>query len=174
MIHEKWFIADTHFSHANTFLKFKNSDGTPLRPFTSNYEMDETMVQRWNEVVKDNDYVYHLGDVTFRLDGYFNGLMSRLKGTKRLIVGNHDKIGNYNLMRWFEKCELWKGFKEYNFTCTHIPLMLSSLKDGKFCVHGHTHANKLEDSHYINVCVETRDYRPVHLDTILEEIKRVE
>lgn len=172
MIHEKWFIGDTHFWHANTWLKFKNEDGTPMRPFSSTEEMNETMIDRWNEVVKDNDYVYHLGDVTFRYDEAFNELMSRLKGKKRLIVGNHDKIWNPSLMKWFEKADLWKGFKEFNFTASHIPQRLESLRDGAFNIHGHTHQNKMSDPHYINVCVETRNYYPVHLDTIGEEIRK--
>ena len=172
MKHEKWFISDTHFFHAN-MLKFTNADGSRVRPFNSLDEQHEIMVDRWNKLVKDNDYVYHLGDVTFQYHKPFNELMHRLKGHKRLIVGNHDKIWNRALQMTFEKVDLWKGFKEGNFTAVHIPLELKRLRDGAFCVHGHTHATKEADPHYINVCVETRDYAPVHMDTILEEIRKV-
>lgn len=170
MASEKWFISDTHFGHSN-ILKFKRADGSPVRDFKSCYEMDELMVKNWNSVVGSNDYVYHLGDVTFRYDGYFNNIMSRLNGKKRLIVGNHDKLMNPNLFRWFDKVEIWKGFKEHDFTISHFKLRLDSLRDGTFCVHGHTHQNIDPDPHYINVCVETRLYSPVHLDSILAEIK---
>ncbi len=129
------------------------------------------MVKKWNSVVKDHDFVYHLGDVTFKYDKDFNNLMSRLKGQKRLILGNHDKIKGTNLMDWFQKVDLWKGFKEHNFTASHIPLMLQSLRDGAYCVHGHVHQNSLNNPNYINVSVEVRDYTPVHIDTIGEEIK---
>ena len=173
MIHDKWFIGDTHFFHTNTWEKFKNDDGTPMRPFESTQVMNEHMITMWNSVVKENDYVYHLGDVTFRYDGAFVALMQRLKGKKRLILGNHDRIKGTKLMDFFEKVDLWKGFKEHNFTLSHMPLPLTGLRDGKFCVHGHTHQNILSDPHYINVCVETRNYTPVHLDTILAEIKKV-
>lgn len=172
MVHEKWFISDTHFLHNNILKFFKDeAHGQRLREFSSCKDMDEHMIKQWNSVVGVNDYVYHLGDVTFQYNGLFNEIMSQLKGKKRLIVGNHDKIWNPNLIRWFEKCELWKGFKEHNFTCTHIPARLDSLRDGKFNVHGHTHARNLADSFYINVSVEVRDYTPVHLDTIIKEIK---
>lgn len=171
MIHEKFFISDTHFFHDNTWKLFKKEDGSPLRPFTSNEEMHEYMVQRWNEVVKDNDYVYHLGDVTFDYGPKFNELMSRLKGQKRLIVGNHDKIWNPNLMRWFQKADLWKGFKEADFTASHIPLRLDSLRDGAFNVHGHTHWRDLQDPKYINVSVERWDFYPVHIEEITAIIK---
>ncbi len=169
-MHEKFFISDTHFFHAN-ILKFTGTDGKYIRDFTDVTAMNEYMVAKWNNVVRDNDYVYHLGDVTFDYGKEFNNLMSRLKGRKRLILGNHDKIKGTNLLQWFEKVELWKGFKEYNFTCSHIPLMLPSLRDGAYNVHGHVHQNSLKNPNYINVSVEVRDYTPVHIDTIAAEIK---
>lgn len=171
MAHDKWFISDTHFFHAN-MMKFKDDAGKPVRHFESVQEMNEYMVQKWNSVVKDHDYVYHLGDVTFDYGKDFNNLMSRLKGKKRLIVGNHDKIWNPALINNFEKVDLWKGFKEYNFTAVHIPLMLQSLRDGAYCVHGHVHQRSLNNPNYINVSVEVRDYTPVNIDEIGAEIKK--
>ena len=171
MKHEKWFIGCTHFFHAN-MLKFLKEDGTRVRSeFQSLEEMHEKLIENWNSVVKDNDFVYHLGDVTFQYHRPFNELMHRLKGDKRLIVGNHDRLKQEGLLQHFSKVMLWHGFKEENFTCTHIPARLDSLRDGKYNVHAHTHYRKLADPHYINVCVETRNYTPVNMDTILKEIK---
>lgn len=153
-------------------LKFVDDDGKPVRDFKSSFEMDETMVDNHNSVVKDADYVYFGGDVTFRYDGYFNNIMSRLKGRKRLIIGNHDKLQNPNLFRWFEKVDVWKGFPKENFTLSHFPMLLDSLRDGKFNVHGHVHIRSRKENNYINICVEVRNYTPVHMDTILEEIKQ--
>ncbi len=76
--HDKWFISDTHFFHAN-ILKFLNKQEQRIRPFQSLEEMHELMIERWNSVVKDRDYVYHLGDVTFQYHRPFNNLMHRLK-----------------------------------------------------------------------------------------------
>lgn len=170
-VHEKWFISDTHFFHEN-ILKFKDLSGRKTRPFQTIEEMHETIIENWNSVVNDNDYVYHLGDVTFRYGKEFNELMSRLKGRKRLILGNHDRLKGTDLMKWFEKVDLWKGFKEYNFTASHIPLMLQSLRDGAYNVHGHVHQNSLNNPNYINVSVEVRDYTPVHIDEISAEINK--
>lgn len=174
MIHEKWFTGCSHFFHDNTWKLFKRDDGTPLRNFTCNSDMHEHMIDKWNKYIKPEDYVYHLGDVTFQYHAGFNELMSRLNGRKRLIIGNHDKIWNPALMRWFEKADLWKGFKESNFTATHIPMPLEHLRDGAFNVHAHLHQNLKSDPHYINVCMDARDYWPVHLDDIVAEIRRVE
>lgn len=171
MVHNKFFISDTHFFHAN-ILKFTDDVGKKIRPWDDLEDMHEFMIKRWNSVVKDNDYVYHLGDVTFQYNGAFNNLMSRLKGKKRLIVGNHDKIWNPALQMHFEKVDLWKGFKEYNFTAVHIPLMLTSLRDGAYCVHGHVHQNSLNNPNYINVSCEVRDYTPVSIEEIGQEITK--
>src|SRR5215831_6143189 len=168
MIHDKWFISDTHFFHTN-MLKFVDEKGHRIRPFNSIEELHEIIIDNWNSVVKDNDFVYHLGDVTFRYHKPFNELMNRLKGQKRLIIGNHDKIWNPALMKWFDKAMIWHGFKEYDFTATHFPHRLDSLRDGKFNVHGHIHARHMEDLRYINVSVEVRSYTPVNIDQIVAE-----
>lgn len=137
--------------------------------------MDETMVKNWNNVVGPSDYVYHLGDVFLGgSEKWQNELLWSLNGQKRLIVGNHDKLKSKVLQNGFEKIEYWKGFSKENFTCTHVPHELGALRDGAYNVHGHIHNNLREDSHYINVCVEHTQYTPIHMDTILEEIKQRE
>lgn len=169
---DKWFISDTHFFHDNIIAYCG-------RPFANAEVMNECLVENWNKVVKPNDKVYHLGDVSCgkATGGYTDKdesrLLHSLNGHKRLIVGNHDPLKSDVLHRAFEKIDLWKGFKGDNFTCVHIPLPLKALRDGNFCVHGHIHNNNLEDPHYINVCVEQRNYTPVNLDTILAEIRTV-
>ncbi len=50
-----YFTADTHFGHCNV-IRFCD------RPFASAEEMDEAMIQNWNERVTGNDTVYILGD----------------------------------------------------------------------------------------------------------------
>ena len=88
----RFVISDTHFGHTNSWEKFKLEDGSPLRPFTSTEEMDETMIERWNAKVQPQDTVYHLGDVVINKK-YLN-LVSRLNGRKILIRGNHDIFGD--------------------------------------------------------------------------------
>lgn len=163
-----WFISDPHFWHANV-LKFLDKHGNRMRPFSSLEEMHETIIENHNRLVKPQDKVYWLGDITFQYHAGFSAIMSRLNGHKRLIVGNHDKIWNPALIKWFDKAMLWRGWKEHNFTASHIPLRLDSLRDGNYNVHGHVHCNSLQDPHYLNVCVEVRNYTPVHVDQLKAE-----
>ena len=177
MIHEKWVISDTHFYHRNTWAMFKKADGSPLRPFNSTEIMNATMFGNWNKVVGPTDYVYHLGDVTFEYSNKFFEQFMSLNGQKRLIVGNHDKLKEKSFINMFAKVELWKGVHENGklpWTMSHIPQRLESIRWGNINVHGHTHNVTLADPHYINVCVETRNYTPVHFDTIYEEIKQIQ
>ena len=53
-----WFTSDSHFGHRN-IITYSS------RPFSSVEEMDETLIQNWNSVVKPNDLIFNLGDVFF-------------------------------------------------------------------------------------------------------------
>lgn len=92
MFVQKFYISDTHFFHERIIRMC-------ARPFASIDEHDEAIVANWNSVVRDDDVVYHLGDVGFHLglnSDRMRTLFYRLKGRKHLIIGNHDvdKKGN--------------------------------------------------------------------------------
>lgn len=165
-----WFVSDTHFNHENIAVNFTLEDGSKARPFSSVEEMNELMIQRWNECVKDQDHVWHLGDVAFGSYQETTKILSRLKGKKRLLLGNHDKIKGDSLTRHFQKVTLWRMFKEHDFICTHVPLRRDQFRKVNFNLHGHTHHHVLPEPYYINLCVEHTNYAPVHLDEILTEI----
>jgi calcineurin-like phosphoesterase family protein len=174
----KFAISDTHFFHTKCWETFKRDDGSPLRHFTSTEEMNETMINNWNNVVKDEDTVYHGGDVTWVYKKEFRELMHRLKGRKILIFGNHDRLSKKIpvLLDFFERIELWKGFHELGFTFTHMPAFIDTLRDGDINCHGHTHYNQVLDSHgnpdprYVNLCVEMTDYAPVPFDVLRDTL----
>jgi len=153
-----WVISDTHFGHHN-IIKYQG------RPFDDAHHMNKVMVDNWNSRVADEDIVYHLGDV------YFNspGVLELLKGRKRLILGNHDNGKNQNLLNHFQKITVWRMFPEYGLLLTHVPVHTSAI-NGKVRanVHGHIHANKIDDPRYINVCVEHTDYMPVNIESLAQ------
>lgn len=160
-----WVTSDTHFNHGN-ILKFKNSDDTPVRDFDSVHEMNEVMVDNWNSVVKPGDKVYHLGDVFFGSKYHFKSLWPRLKGSKRLIVGNHDDVKFLSSGGFFQKVMLWRLFKEFGLILTHVPIHVDSFRVGSKNVHGHIHSNPSPEGPYQCVCVEQTNYTPVNIEEL--------
>lgn len=167
-------ISDTHFGHRNMY-KFKNSDGSKVREFDSPEEGDEIMIQRWNSVVRDNDLVYHLGDVAIPKRSI--KLMDALNGRKVLLGGNHD---NYKLKEYTPYFEDIRATTQVGkFILSHIPLHPDSIPR-KWCdgnIHGHLHARhvmkkklfwRVRDMRYINVSVEHIDYTPIDFERIRE------
>lgn len=165
-----WIISDTHFGHENTCTKFKRKDGTPLRPFPSAKVMDEVMVEKWNALIKPQDHVYHLGDVLINKKNF--PTLGLLNGHKRVVLGNHDIFPIDRYIEFFEKVYGARVWEKQGIIFSHIPLALSNLVDrGWVNIHGHLHANDIEDGHYVNVSVEHTDYAPIHFDELLKRIK---
>ena len=172
----RFVISDTHFGHTNSWEKFKLADGSPLRPFTSTEEMDETMVERWNAKVGPHDVVYHLGDVVINKKSLPH--VRRLNGKKRLVRGNHDifKDNEYRDVG-FDSLYGVRVFVD-KFIMSHIPLHPDCVTDRfRANVHGHLHANRVLlpngdiDPKYYCVSVEHTDYAPVafeELDTLIQ------
>lgn len=175
-----WFISDTHFGQSN-ILNFKKSDGTYLRSgFNDVYEMDEHMISKWNECVKPNDYIYHLGDVFFGDNKYFSkSIMPRLTGHIRLLLGNHDEGKYLSSFQNVKKIGSSRRFDEHGFVISHIPIHQFSryvhrTDSYQINVHGHTHADDVvghDANEYINICVEKTNYRPLNLDEIITMVK---
>jgi calcineurin-like phosphoesterase family protein len=191
----RFVISDTHFGHTNSWEKFKLADGSPLRPFTSTEEMDETMIERWNAKVKPGDTVYHLGDVVINKKSLH--LVSRLNGRKILIRGNHDifKDDDYREVG-FEQIHGVRVFVD-KFILSHIPLHPDCVTERfKVNVHGHLHANEITrqvrlsdkdewfdrgkmtdlvfdeiDPRYLCVSVEHTNYEPLSFEEVDARIK---
>ena len=178
-------VSDTHFGHAGV-CKFTRNDGvTKLRPWTDPAEMDEEMVKRWNETVRPNDKVYHLGDVVINRKAL--SIMHRLNGDKVLIRGNHD------IFRDTEYREHFRELRAYHvmngMILSHIPVHEESLGRFGVNIHGHLHANRVKrawgvqartgeilynevnDVRYHCVCVEQTDFRPISLEDVYKRIK---
>ena len=159
----KFVISDTHFGHTNSWEKFKLPDGSPLRPFTSNEEMDETMIERWNAKVKPEDTVYHLGDVVINRKHLH--LVKRLNGKKRLVRGNHDIFKDKDYYEvGFDSLYGVRVFTD-KFILSHIPLHPDCITDRfKVNVHGHLHANEVTRK------IVTKPFAPVGQQDVIDQI----
>ena len=168
-------VSDTHFGHLGV-CKFTRNDGvTKLRPWDNPDEMDEEMVKRWNETVRPNDKVYHLGDVVINRKAM--GIMRRLNGDKVLIRGNHDIFRDDEYRQYFRELRAYHVMN--GMILSHIPIHTESLGRFGTNIHGHLHANRVMtgiknskiDPRYHCVCVEQTDYRPILFEDVIKRIK---
>jgi calcineurin-like phosphoesterase family protein len=165
-------VSDTHFGHTGV-CKFMRSDGvTKLRPFTDPDEMDEFMVKAWNERVKPNDKVYHLGDVVINRKAL--KVMSRLNGDKVLIRGNHDIFRDDEYRLYFRELRAYHVMN--GMILSHIPIHSESLGRFGVNIHGHLHDSRVMlndeiDPRYHCVCVEQTDFAPILFEDVLKRIK---
>lgn len=77
------YTADTHFGHYN-IIEHDN------RPFTSVEEMDNFIINAWNNSVSNTDDIYILGDLCYKSKIKPYEYLEKLKGNLHFIIGNHD------------------------------------------------------------------------------------
>jgi calcineurin-like phosphoesterase family protein len=148
---------------------FVRKDGSPLRPWKDVDEMDAALLERWNEVVRPKDKVYHLGDVYFRQT--HRHVLGQMNGTKVLIRGNHD---TFPLKQYAAHFKDVRGYGVLDrCVLSHVPIHPQSIARFRGNIHGHLHENVVlladesPDPRYVSVCVEHTNYAPVELSTVL-------
>jgi len=172
-------VSDTHFGHTGVCRFVRNDGVTKLRPWDTAEEMDEAMVERWNERVRPTDKVYHLGDVVINRKAL--GIMRRLNGDKVLIRGNHDIFKDTDYREHFRELRAYHVMN--GMILSHIPIHSESLGRFGVNIHGHTHANRvmlpgfngkitdIVDVRYHCVCVEQTDFAPILFEDVIKRIE---
>ena len=171
-------VSDTHFGHKGVCHFTRNDGVTKLRPWDNPDEMDEAMVEAWNDRVKPTDKVYHLGDVVINRKSL--GIMRRLNGDKVLIRGNHDIFKDEDYRAHFRELRAYHVMD--GMILSHIPLHPESLGRFGVNIHGHLHSNRVMiakhagatpviDVRYHNVCVEMTDFAPILFEDVVARIK---
>jgi calcineurin-like phosphoesterase family protein len=184
-------VSDTHFGHAGVCRFLRNDGVTKLRPWDNPEEMDEEMIKRWNETVRPNDKVYHLGDVVINRKALIT--LGRLNGDKVLIRGNHDIFRDDEYRKYFRELRAYHVMN--GMILSHIPIHEESLGRFGTNIHGHLHANrvmktvriersapppfdprpymdeeKVVDVRYHCVCVEQTDFAPILFEDVIKRI----
>ena len=166
-----FYIADTHFGDER-IMKLCG------RPFSAVQNMDEALVAQWNGTVKPEDTVYHLGDVA--LDDETAGrILSRLKGHKHLLLGNHDTVLK-NALRFFESVSQIQTISDDGrIVCLcHYPLLsYENSICGGYHIFGHIHNNPADPAAEItnniptifNAGVDVCGFQPMTLDELKEK-----
>jgi len=179
-------VSDTHFGHAGVCRFTHPDDATvKLRPWTDPDEMDEEMIRRWNDRVRPNDKVYHLGDVVINRRAL--PTLARLNGDKVLIRGNHDIFRDDEYRQYFRELRAYHVMN--GMILSHIPVHEASLGRFGVNIHGHLHASRVRracgvnadtgeilygteiDPRYWCCCVEQTDFAPILFE---DAIRRIE
>ena len=128
----RFYISDLHFGHKN-ILTYDN------RPYFSVSEMDENLINNWNNVVDKDDFVYILGDVSWYGKLKEDEILNRLNGDKILIRGNHDD--NTTSSYYFQVAdymEVKDGDKKV--VLSHYPILsFNGMHHGAIHLYGHVH-----------------------------------
>ncbi len=171
------FTSDLHLGH-QTILNSRPQ-------FTTVEEMDEELIQLWNQKVARQDDVYILGDLSFRSPHPIGYYLDRMKGRKHLIIGNHDcywmrKVEN--MSQYFETVESLATikFNKKKVTLCHYPMLEWSGSRyaenlSSYLIHGHIHAAKNSVFDYIkdnlptalNCCADVNGLVPVTFEELI-------
>ena len=143
---KNFYIADWHYDHANV-LHYDN------RPFNTVDEMNDTLVDRWNSAVSNEDTVYILGDMFWCGPTKAVPILQKLNGRKVLIKGNHDRI-NAEFAQQFDHITDYEEITDDgNFiVLCHYPIVCfrNHTREQWYHLYGHVHnsfeANMTEHS----------------------------
>lgn len=117
----RYYIADLHFFHEAM------NDRMDHRGFADVEEMNEYMINKWNQKVRKNDEVVIIGDLSWGNAEETSMLLRRLNGKLYLIQGNHDRFVSKTTMDlrrfvWVKPYEELYDNKRKVILC-HYPIM---------------------------------------------------
>ncbi len=156
------FSADTHLNHKN-IIEYCS------RPFSTIEEMNETIIENFNDRIMPDDTLYHLGDFSFG-DAYRWRKRFKCKNIF-LIRGNHDKSGlkdagfgwvkdTHNLIR--------PEGKEISIFLSHYGHRVwPSSHHGSYHLYGHSHGKLPSYGKSFDVGVDCFNFIPISLDTVI-------
>lgn len=142
----KFYISDWHYGHKNC-IAFDN------RPFISVEQMNEALIQNWNNVVEPGDIVYILGDMFWCCSAEAIPVMDKLNGQKFLVKGNHDRFHDSEFSRKFVKISEYMEIDDEGrkVVLCHYPIpCFKNHFYGWYHLYGHVHnsfeANMMEST----------------------------
>lgn len=141
------------------------------RGFNNSEEMEDHMIELWNDTIKADDVVYHLGN--FAWDPISaESAINFLNGRIYFITGKYDTfLGEISLI----KTKIHSIFinqigtvQKQNFIFTHWPLLdWPGKEEGYFQFHGGEMDTDMKNRR-INVNCEKWGLKPVSLDSLLD------
>ena len=182
-----WFTSDTHYNHANICsATTKWKDPVTLREFKTLEHMNAHLAGNINEVVGQDDVLFHLGDWSFggfeSIAHFRNQIVCQ---NIHIITGNHD----HHIENNREDCQkLFSSVNKYvelnvkwnvgtplqneaNFVLMHFPIASwNNMARGAIHLHGHVHFNpniRLQEGKMMDVGCDGNMLYPIQMQEVL-------
>lgn len=179
-----WFVSDIHINHKN-IIEYSH------RPFKDVEEMNETLINNWNNTVPEDGIVFDLGDFAIGGSKVWNDALSRLNGKHYLILGNHD-MKNYreSYSKYFELVtqQMYIQVDDVSIYLNHFPYLCFGgayrEQHNVWQLFGHIHSgpNAKEGKDLNRLCmlfptqydvgVDNNDYKPVSFWQVKQIIEK--
>lgn len=191
-----FFTSDTHYAHKNIcrgVTEWKDAEDI-TRDFKTLEEMNQTIVDNINNIVKEDDILIHCGDWSF---GGIDKIWEFRKQIKckniHLILGNHDehilknKLNTQSLFSSVQHyldlkvdvqtslVEKWNIPEKYNFICMHYPIISwENMNKGVYHLFGHVHlpSNKrIMEGKAMDIGMDGNNLKPLEYIEIVNLLK---
>jgi calcineurin-like phosphoesterase family protein len=160
-----FFSSDWHLNHVN-IIKHSN------RPFRNVDEMNRTIIANYNSRVGPNDELWFLGDFILGRDpvGQAREFLAQMRGTKHIILGNHDPRTKEFYML-FSSCTEYREIKIHGqriTLCHYAARVWNKSHHGSWMLYGHSHGSLPDDPHSrsFDVGVDCHRYLPVSFEEV--------
>jgi len=186
-----WFTSDTHYNHGNICSATTQwTDPVTCREFKSLEYMNTVLVANINEVVGQNDILFHLGDWSFggfeSISEFRNKIVCQ---NIHLITGNHDHHIENNrdqVQNLFSSVNKYLELvvktnvgtplmDEHKFVLMHFPIASwNNMARGAIHLHGHIHLNqqqRFSPGKMMDVGVDGNNLHPISMNEVVSLMK---
>lgn len=172
-ISDFFITSDTHFGRNNILdianRKFKNID-----------KMNDVFIKKWNNIVKKDDIILHLGGFGWDPDT-IDKVIPQLNGNIGLLPSYED-VKMTKIFNKFDNITLIQNqiliLSNHDCILSHYPLYdWPGKSTGTIHIHGNNvfdHVTNLNVENRVNACVDFWNYAPFQLSLIKEFIEDVE
>ena len=183
-----WFTSDTHFGHTNIASPSISVWKEGYRNFNSVQEMNDALVTNINNIVGEDDILYHLGDWSFGgVHNIYYFRKSLICKNIHLILGNHDQhIKNKDIKfhdSSFNPIDLFSSVqdvftgkigKKYFHLSHYSHQVWPGSHKGVIHLFGHSHGSLKGLGKSMDVGVDTHpEFRPYHINEILQIMEKI-
>lgn len=175
-----WITSDWHFNHNKPFIY-------QARGFDTITDMNNSIIEKHNKLVSNDDTVYVLGDCLLGDNKTGIECLKQLNGWLHIIRGNHcseERIKLYQKLPNVVEANnsFYLRYGGYKFYLTHYPTITTRAdveKPLKKCLVnlcGHTHTKDPFEDWVIGMIyhceVDAHDCAPVRIDKIIADLKQ--